>query len=85
MSVSTMAQVTLSTEVDVTELLQLRESLVSEWRPHRIRPLDLDIIIVAVAGALKDHPRLNSHLVDGDVILLEGGQHRHRGGSALTV
>ena len=71
MSVSTMAQVTLSTEADVTELLQLRESMVREWRPHRIRPLDLDFIIAAVAGALKAHPRLNAHLVDGNVILLK--------------
>ena len=71
LSVSTMAQVTLTTEVDVTELLRLRESLVSEWRPHRLRPLDLDLIIAAVAGALKEHPRLNAHLVDGDVLLLE--------------
>ena len=71
MSVSTMAQVTLSTEADVTDLLRLRESLVSEWRQHRIRPLDMDIIIAAVAGALKAHPRLNAHLVDGNVILLK--------------
>ena len=71
MSVSTMAQVTLTTEADVTELLNLRESLVSEWRPHRIRPLDLDFIIAAVAGALKAHPRLNAHLVDGNVLLLK--------------
>lgn len=71
MSVSTMAQVTLSTEADVTELLKLRESLVAEWRPHRIRPLDLDFIIAAVAGALKAHPRLNAHLVDGSVLLLK--------------
>ena len=71
MSVSTMAQVTLTTEADVTELLNLRESLVSEWRPHRIRPLDLDFIIGAVAVALKAHPRLNAHLVDGNVLLLK--------------
>ena len=71
MSVSTMAQVTLSTEADVTELLNLRESMVSEWRPHRIRPLDLDFIIAAVAAALKAHPMLNSHLVDGNVLLLK--------------
>ena len=71
MSVSTMAQVTLTTEADVTELLNLRESLVSEWRPHRIRPLDLDFIIAAVAVALKAHPRLNAHLVDGNVLLLK--------------
>ena len=71
MSVSTMAQVTLTTEADVTELLKLRESLVSEWRPNRVRPLDLDIIIAAVAQALREHPRLNSHLVDGEVLLLK--------------
>ena len=71
MSVSTMAQVTLTTEVDVTELQKLRESLVSEWRPHRLRPLDLDIIIAAVADALKAHPRMNAHLVDGEVRLLK--------------
>ena len=71
MSVSTMAQVTLTTEADVTELLNLRESLVSEWRPHRIRPLDLDFIIAAASGALKAHPRLNAHLVDGNVLLLK--------------
>ena len=70
MSVSTMAQVTLSTEADVTDLLQHRESLISEWRPHRIRPMDIDLIIAAVARALKTHPRLNAHLVDGNVILL---------------
>ena len=71
MSVSTMAQVTLTTEADVTELLNLRESLVSEWRPHRIRPLDLDFIIAAASGALKAHPRLNAHLADGNVLLLK--------------
>ena len=71
LSVSTMAQVTLTTEADVTELLNLRESLVTEWRPHRMRPLDLDFIIAAVAGALKAHPRLNAHLVDGNVLLLK--------------
>jgi pyruvate dehydrogenase E2 component (dihydrolipoamide acetyltransferase) len=71
MSVSTMAQVTLTTEVDVTELLNLRESLVPAWRPHRLRPVDLDIIIAAVAEALVAHPRLNAHLVDGEILLLK--------------
>ncbi|MXY20170.1 MAG: 2-oxo acid dehydrogenase subunit E2 [Dehalococcoidia bacterium] len=71
MSVGTMAQVTLTTEADVTDLLKLRESLVSEWRPHRLRPLDLDIIITAIAESLKSHPRLNAHLVDDEVLLLK--------------
>ena len=71
MSVSAMAQVTLTTEADVTDLLKLRESLVSEWRPHRLRPLDLDLIIAAVADALKAHPRLNAHLVEDEMLLLD--------------
>ena len=71
MSVSAMAQVTLTTEADVTDLLKLRESLVSEWRPHRLRPLDLDIIIAAIVEALKVHPRLNAHLVDDEVMLFK--------------
>ena len=71
LSVSTMAQVTLTTEVDVTDLLKFRESLVSEWRPHRLRPLDLDLIIAAIAETLKSHPRLNAHLVDDEVLLLK--------------
>ena len=71
MSVSTMAQVTLTTEADVTALLKLRESLVSEWRPHRLRPLDLDLIIAATAEALKTHPRLNAHLVNDEILLLK--------------
>ena len=70
LSVSTMAQVTLTTEADVTDLLKLRESLTSDWRPHRMRPMDQDLIIAAVARALKAHPRLNAHLVDGNVLLL---------------
>ena len=71
MSVSTMAQVTLTTEVDITDLRGLRESLVSNWRPHRIRPFDLDLIIAAVATSLAAHPRLNAHLVDNNVHLLK--------------
>ena len=70
MSVSAMAQVTLTTEADVTDLIKLREFLVSEWRPHRLRPLDLDLIIAALAEALKAHPRLNAHLVEDEVLLL---------------
>ena len=71
MSVHTMAQVTLTTEIDVTELVALRDSLLSEWRAHRLRPLDLDIMIVAVADALQKHPRLNAHLVGENVHLLK--------------
>jgi pyruvate dehydrogenase E2 component (dihydrolipoamide acetyltransferase) len=68
-SVRSMAQVTLTTEADVTEMVRLRESLVSAWRPQRIRPLDQDLILWATGRALKEHPRLNATL-DGDEMRL---------------
>jgi pyruvate dehydrogenase E2 component (dihydrolipoamide acetyltransferase) len=66
-----MAQVTLTTEADVTGMVRLREELVSRWRPRRIRPLDQDIVVKAAADALEEHPRLNATLVDGEVRLLD--------------
>ena len=69
-STQTMAQVTLTTEADVTEMVKLRESLLSQWRQARIRPLDLDLITKATAAALKEHPRLNATLVNDEVRIL---------------
>jgi pyruvate dehydrogenase E2 component (dihydrolipoamide acetyltransferase) len=65
------ASVTLTTEADVTELAQLQRDLVAEWRTHRIRPLELEFIVKAVASGLKSHPRLNAILVDNEVRVLE--------------
>jgi len=65
-SLQTMAQVTLHTEVDATELVKLREQLKQEF--------DLtytDLIIKAVAKALKEHPLLNATLVGDEIHLLE--------------
>jgi len=59
-SAQSMAQVTLTTEADVTEMVSLREALVSQWRQARIRPLDLVLIVKAAAAALKENPRLNA-------------------------
>jgi len=64
-SLQTMAQVTLLTEADVTEMVRMRE---------RLKPrFDLtytDIIIKAVAVALREHPRLNATLVGEEIQLL---------------
>jgi pyruvate dehydrogenase E2 component (dihydrolipoamide acetyltransferase) len=70
LSVRSMAQVTLTSEIDATELVGLKERLVSLWRPHKIRPMDQDVIVAAVGDALKQHPRLNSFLEDDTVMLL---------------
>ena len=70
-SLQSMAQVTLTTEVDMTEAVRLRESLVFQWRKARIRPLDLDMIVKAVAAALKEHLRLNATLENDEIRLLD--------------
>ncbi len=65
-SLQTMAQVTIQAEVDATELVRLREQLKAEF--------DLtytDLLIKAVAKALKAHPLLNATLVGDDIHLLE--------------
>lgn len=71
LSVRSMAQVTLTSQIDATALMKSRESLVSEWRPHKIRPMELDIVVAAVGDALAQHPRLNCYLQDDTISLLK--------------
>lgn len=61
-SLHTMAQLTLVTELDATELVRLRERLQRDF------PLTVtDIIVFATALALRRHPRLNAS-IQGDEI-----------------
>jgi len=59
------AQVTITTEVDVTELVKLRNQLKTEFSLTYT-----DLILKAVAKALKQHPRLNATLCDDEIRLL---------------
>ncbi len=64
-SLQTMAQLTLSGEADVTELVALREELKQQY--------DLtysDLVVRAVALALAVHPRLNARLAGDELELL---------------
>lgn len=63
-SLATMAQLTLTTTADVTELARRRERVAAEPRPTYT-----DLLIFAVAQALREHPRVNA-TVDGDRIRL---------------
>jgi pyruvate dehydrogenase E2 component (dihydrolipoamide acetyltransferase) len=61
-SLQGMAQVTITSEIDVTELVELRERLKKDF--------DLtytDLLVKAVTVALRNHPRLNA-VLDGEVI-----------------
>ncbi len=61
-SLQTMAQLTLFTEADVTDLVTLRESL-----KDTLRVTYTDLIVRACALALREHPRMNA-ILEGDVI-----------------
>ena len=69
-SLQSMAQLTITAEADVTDLVKLRTQLVEEWGPEGIRVGYTDLVIKAVAKALKEHPRLNSTLVGEQIHLL---------------
>jgi len=62
-SLQSSAQLTITTEVDVTPLVARREQLKQQFRLTYT-----DMLIEAVAGALAAHPRLRV-TVEGDVIL----------------
>ena len=59
------AQLTITTEVDVTELVDRRQAVQREFNATYT-----DFIIQACAHALKQHPRMNAGL-DGDAIHLQ--------------
>jgi pyruvate dehydrogenase E2 component (dihydrolipoamide acetyltransferase) len=68
-SLQTMAQVTLTTEVDVTDAMQLRDGLARQWPDGGPSPLHL--VIKATARALKEHPRMNAIQKEHEVELVQ--------------
>jgi len=65
-SLQTMAQVTITTEADVSGLVELQERL-----KGRADVTYSSIIVKAVAAAVKQHPILNSTLIGDEVRILE--------------
>ena len=69
-SLQTMAQLTITTEVDMTEAAKLRDQLVEDWQREGIRPTYTDLVLKAVALALREHPRVNATLEGESIRLL---------------
>jgi len=67
-SLQTMAQVTLTTEVDVTDAMTLRAGLARQWPESGLSPLHL--VIKATARALQEHPRMNAIQKEHEVELV---------------
>ena len=71
LSSSETAPVTLTTEVDMTETVKAKESLVSAWRKEKLRPLDLYLILKAVVDSLREHSILNATLSGNNIIVMK--------------
>jgi pyruvate dehydrogenase E2 component (dihydrolipoamide acetyltransferase) len=62
------AHVTLTAEVDMGEAARMRGQVSAEWeKDGKLKLTYTDIIVKAVAKALREHPRLNSTLVEGEI------------------
>jgi pyruvate dehydrogenase E2 component (dihydrolipoamide acetyltransferase) len=69
-SAKTAPQVTVTTEVDMSEVVRLRESLLPELETEiGVRLSYTDMLVKVLAIALREHPIFNSRL-DGDLIRL---------------
>lgn len=69
-SLHSTAQLTAFAEVDVTEMVRLRDLMREEYKhDDSIKISYNDIIVLSVSRALKRHPIMNSTLVGGEIIL----------------
>jgi pyruvate dehydrogenase E2 component (dihydrolipoamide acetyltransferase) len=67
-SLLTTAQVTLTTEADVTDAMRLRQGLARQWTDGGLSPLHL--VIKATARALREHPRMNAIQRENEIELV---------------
>lgn len=70
-SLQSTAQLSMDMEVEMDEAVKLRELLVAEWQDEGIRPTYTDLVVLAVAKALRRHPLLNSELGEDEILLHE--------------
>ncbi len=67
----TTAPVTLTREVDATELVHLREQLLEDLTDEDVRPTYTDLLISLVARCLRRHPALNARRDGANIIVGE--------------
>ena len=67
-SQQTVAEVTLTQEVDVGEVVKLREQVSAEWqKQYGFKVSPTEVIVKAVAKALREFPRLNASLTESGI------------------
>ncbi len=65
------AQLTMDMEVIMDDAVKMRNSLVEEWASEGIKPTYTDLVIKAVAKALRAHPMMNSQFMGDEIVLIE--------------
>jgi pyruvate dehydrogenase E2 component (dihydrolipoamide acetyltransferase)/2-oxoglutarate dehydrogenase E2 component (dihydrolipoamide succinyltransferase) len=70
-SLSVSAQVTTIAEFEVTELVKLRENLLRQEKTIGTRITYTEILVFIITKALKDHPLINSSLIDNEIKIWE--------------
>lgn len=70
-SLSVAAQLTSMGEIDMTEVIKLRNALVEQEEAIGARITYTDIFVFAIAKALKDNPIINSSLIDNEIKIWE--------------
>ena len=70
-SLSIAAQLTVMGEIDMTEMIKLRNSLLVQEETLGTRITYTDLLVLTVAKALKDNPIINSSLIDNEIKLWE--------------
>lgn len=70
-SLSVSAQLTRMGEIDMTEVVKLRKSLVDQESVIGTRITYTDIFVMAIAKALKIHPEVNASIIDNEIKVWE--------------
>jgi pyruvate dehydrogenase E2 component (dihydrolipoamide acetyltransferase) len=64
------AQLTMDMDVTMDDAVKLRGQLIDEWQAEQIRPTYTDLVVKAVAKALRLHPSMNSVFGATEITLL---------------
>lgn len=70
-SLAVSAQLTVTGEIDMTEIIKLRTEFLKQEESLQTRVTYTDIFVLAITRALKDNPIINSSLIGDDIIIWE--------------
>ena len=70
-SLHTAAQLTTTCDIDMSELIRIRNSFLAKEEAIGVRISFTDLLVFILSRVLKEQPRMNSSLIDNRVILWE--------------